>query len=236
METKQVETKKAIGEEDKKPAAVLNLINIALDTYDDIFSDFDPSPYSTRILSDDFLKEVQKKYSERQRGEFEIRFTIPQAQRNLKTESLIKKRIKDYFSQVLKNTEYELKKKKQKGLLYVAVGFSLLALQMYISTYHNNGNFFAKMIEILLVPAGWYGMFEGIGNLLETPPALESQQKFYTKLKNANYVFMSEEEVVRMIAESTAKTEATAVETKKTESKTEEKKTEDKTQEKTKNP
>mgnify|MGYP000216547842 CR=1 FL=1 len=223
METKEVETKKSAVEEEKKPAAVLNLINIALDTYDDIFSDFDPSPYSTRILSDDFLKEIQKRYSERHKGEFEIRFTIPQAQRNLKTESLIKKRIKDYFSQVLKNTEYELKKKKQKGLLYITIGFSLLALQMYISTYQNNGNFFAKMIEIFLVPAGWYGMFEGIGNLLETPPALESQQRFYTKLKNANYVFISEEEVVKMIAESAAKTEL-ATEIKKTEPKIEEKK------------
>ena len=31
-----------------------------LDDFDDIFSDFDPRPYSARELSDDFLDEVRK--------------------------------------------------------------------------------------------------------------------------------------------------------------------------------
>jgi len=202
-----MEIKKIVAEEEKKPATFINLVNIALDTYDDIFSDFDPSPYSTRLLSDDFLKEVQKRYTERQRGEFEIRFTIPAAQRNQKTEALIRKRIKDYFHQVLKNSEYELKKKRRRGLAYVALGFALLATQMYLSTHNGDSSFLVKLLEILLVPAGWYGMFEGIGNLLETPPSLESQQKFYKKMKDANYIFMSEEDVVKIIAESAEKAE-----------------------------
>lgn len=205
-----------VAEDEKKPATFLNLVNIALDTYDDIFSDFDPSPYSTRILSDDFLKEVQKKYSERQKGEFEVRFTIPNAQRNPKTEALIKKRIKDYFAQLLKNTEYELQKKRKKGLVYIAVGFTLLATQMYLSTFYDGTNYFIRLVEILLVPAGWYGMFEGIGNFFETPPSLENQYKFYKKLKNANYIFLSEEEVVKVITETNIpKTETLKVEEQK---------------------
>lgn len=202
-----MEIKKIVAEEEKKPATFLNLVNIALDTYDDIFSDFDPSPYSTRLLSDDFLKELQKKYTERQRGEFEVRFTVPAAQRNPKTEALIKKRIKNYFEQILKNTEYEMQKKKKKGIVYILVGFLLLAGQMYLSTFYDGGNYFVRLIEIILVPAGWYGMFEGIANFLETPASLENQYKFYTKLKNANYIFLSEEDVVKIITETSQKTQ-----------------------------
>src|SRR3989338_8032949 len=41
--------------EDGKLSSILNSIQIALDHYDDIFSDFDPSPFNQRMLSDDFL-------------------------------------------------------------------------------------------------------------------------------------------------------------------------------------
>lgn len=35
-------------------------ISLVLDTYDDIFSDFDPRPYGERALSSDFLDEAKK--------------------------------------------------------------------------------------------------------------------------------------------------------------------------------
>ena len=35
-------------------------ISLSLDNYDDIFSDFDPRPFSQRALSDDFLIEAKK--------------------------------------------------------------------------------------------------------------------------------------------------------------------------------
>ena len=34
-------------------------INILLNSYNDIFSHFDPSPYTERILSDDFIMTVK---------------------------------------------------------------------------------------------------------------------------------------------------------------------------------
>ncbi|MFH1222105.1 MAG: hypothetical protein V1492_03405 [Candidatus Micrarchaeota archaeon] len=202
-----MELEKIIAPEEKKPATFLNLVHIALDTYDDIFSDFDASPYSTRILSDDFLKEVQKRYVERKRGGFEIRFTLPKALRNAKTETLIKKRLKDYFELLLKNTHYELKKKRIRGWTYIGAGFVLLASQLYLAAQPDGNSYIVKLLEILMVPAGWYGMFVGIENILETPAKLEDQQKFYERLKNANYLFMSEEDIVQQINESAVKTE-----------------------------
>lgn len=40
-------------------------ISIWLDTYDDIFSDFDYRQFSEKALSDDFLTELQKMYREK---------------------------------------------------------------------------------------------------------------------------------------------------------------------------
>ena len=100
--------------EDGRLSSILNSIQIALDHYDDIFSDFDPSPFSQRMLSDDFLKEMQKRYIETKKGEFEIRFSLPASIRDVKTEGLVKKRLKDYFHKQIKNVDVEVEKDKMR--------------------------------------------------------------------------------------------------------------------------
>jgi hypothetical protein len=67
----------------KQPVAVTEVLKttqVALDNYDDIFSDFDYSDYSKRLLSYDFLKELRRRYEERKKGEYEITFSIPKNQ------------------------------------------------------------------------------------------------------------------------------------------------------------
>src|SRR3989344_6408811 len=74
-------------------------ISLWLDDYNDIFSDFDPRPYSERALSDDFLNASQKMFRETKTGKFELRLLIPKSLRDEKQESLIKKRLKSFFRQ-----------------------------------------------------------------------------------------------------------------------------------------
>ena len=52
-------------------------ITVAIDTLDDIFSDFDPRPLHQRALSEDFLKEIQKFYVESSRGRLNVIFLGP---------------------------------------------------------------------------------------------------------------------------------------------------------------
>ena len=68
-------------------------ISLILDSYEDIFSSFDARPYSEKALSVDFLAEC--KNAVRDKGEFEIemRLLMPKDKRNLKQETIIKKRI-----------------------------------------------------------------------------------------------------------------------------------------------
>lgn len=196
-----MEIKKAIATEEMKPATLINLVHIALDNYNDIFSDFDPSPYNARILSDDFLKEVQKRYVENKKGSFEVRFSLPAAVRSSKTETIIKKRLKDYFSMQLRDINHEMKKQKKKGGIYIFTGFIVLSATIFIATYNINSEFYFKVPEILLVPLGWYMMWTGIEKILESPAKLEDQRRFYEKFKKAEYQFISEEEIVKQITE-----------------------------------
>src|SRR3989338_253090 len=108
-------------QEAKVDAAGLNLreITLQLDTYDDIFSDFDPRPYAKRELSEDFLKEIQRRYLEDNRGGFEVLFTLPSQVRDTAGEALIKKRLRAHFSFMMKNESDSIKKTVKRGYLYI---------------------------------------------------------------------------------------------------------------------
>lgn len=186
-----------VGE--KKPSSYLNLVHIALDTYDDIFSDFDPSPYDRRALSDDFIKEMQKRYVETRKGEIEVRFSLPEVMRSPKTETLIKKRLKEYFHIQIKLLENEINAMKRTGLAYFFLGFVILLITIF-STDLLPDSHAREIATILLTPIGWFGMWEGVGMFVKSPYKQEQQKKFFTKFAKANYVFISEEDLLKQLS------------------------------------
>lgn len=190
--------------EEKKPSSLLNLLHIALDTYDDIFSDFDPSEYGHRILSDDFVKEMQKRYVETKKGDIEIRFSIPAVMRSAKTESIIKKRLKEYFQGQIKLLDSEIDKRKRTGAIYFIVGFAVLLVVYFSETsfFPNSQNM--KILATLMTPLGWFGMWEGISLFVQAPVKYEEQKKFFLKFSKANYVFINEEDFLRELSEAEA--------------------------------
>ena len=72
-------------------------ISIIIDTWDDVFSDFDPRPLSERVLSEDFVLELKKRYLETKRGNLIISFYAPKKLTDEKAEKIITHRIKQYF-------------------------------------------------------------------------------------------------------------------------------------------
>lgn len=195
-----MEFKKKIAAEEMKPATLINLVHIALDTYDDIFSDFDPSPYQIRVLSDDFLKEVQKRYVENKDRTFEVRFSLPNSMRSIKTENIIKKRLKDYFTAQYRHTEHEIERHRKNGGIYLFFGFIMMVINIFLTSYSEQYLYAVKILEILLVPLGWYYIWSGIQKVSEIPKSLREHKKFYDKFRNAVFYFISEEAVVSNIS------------------------------------
>jgi len=174
-------------------ASALREIAITLDTYDDIFSDFDPRPYFQREMSEDFLKEMSRRYMENKRGRFEVRFTVPSGVRDLKAEVLIKKRLRDQFTFMVKRESEAIRKTKNRGYLYMLIGFAILLLDTYFYFYLSYESIFYHLITILLVPAGWYGMFTGIGKVIDEPFDASERKKLHEKFERADFSFMSDD-------------------------------------------
>ncbi len=182
---------KSTAKQDELP--LLREITLALDTYDDIFSDFDPRPYSQRELSEDFLKEIQRRYMEDKRGRFELHFTIPSSERDTKEEALIKKRLREHFMFMLKREEENILNTKMRGYAYIIIGAIVLLANVYAFFEFHESSLIYQIISVLLVPAGWYGMFTGIGKVIDEPFLSVEKKAVYEKFEKANYIFFSDE-------------------------------------------
>ncbi len=196
-----MKVEKAVGE--AKPSSLLSLIHIGLDSYDDIFSDFDPSPYQKRLLSEDFVVEARRRCSETRKGGLELRFSLPEKMRNQKTEALIKRRVKQYFRAKLKDFEDEIGKGRRVGAVYFIAGFLVLLFVGLVPQIGGLGDV-ARFLEILLVPVGWFGMFDGVELVVEAPRRYAKELDSNRRLAAADYTFFNEEDVVKSIAKAEA--------------------------------
>lgn len=169
---------------------ILQITQIAIDHYDDIFSDFDPSPYETRLLSEDFLHELSRRYSQKKKGDFIVNFTLPASERSEKTESLIRKRFKDYFKQELKNLEKIQKDKMFEGILRLLVGVILSILLIAIPELDITP--ILTIFSVLL----WYALWSGFELIFDSSRKMRRKMIFAEKLMKAKYNFVAEEHIL----------------------------------------
>jgi hypothetical protein len=179
-----------------KQSEMLN-ISLAIDTYEDIFSDFDPRPYHERALSEDFLAEVRRRHIPHKKGGFEVRFIVPDKVRDLKIEAMAKKRLKSYFKEEEKFTQMNINSKRNTGIVYILAGTIVLLIIAYVGIAYPDSTE-ARLIELLLAPAAWFGMWEGMGKVLEKDEALQSKFQMSRKLAESAFAFIPESEAFKL--------------------------------------
>ncbi len=189
---KQPPTPLKLPVQELKTIVEIRDISIVIDTYDDIFSDFDPRPYSQRALSDDFLKEIRARYRENRIGGVEVHFIMPEKLRDLKVETMVKKRIREHFAYEIKTLGEGLGKLRQRGMIYTLVGACLLGVQAGLEIIMGLTMPQTQFLSIFFVPAGWYGMFNGIEKLIETPYDMATNLRIAIKFEKADYIFISQ--------------------------------------------
>jgi len=127
-------------------------ISLWLDDYTDLFSDFDPRPFSQRTLSDDFMAEA-KKVSREKKDKFELRLLVPVQKRNTYNEGIIRKRILEQFRSQHDSLNNEVKKTLVQGATFLTIGIFLMFLATYLIFEHYETNFVITFFSTLFEPA-----------------------------------------------------------------------------------
>ncbi|MCC6584168.1 MAG: hypothetical protein IT271_10730 [Chitinophagales bacterium] len=156
-------------------------ISIWLDSYNDIFSDFDSRPLSERTVSDDFLTEVRKVCDEKSRNKIHLKLSIPENQRNTDDEKVIIKRLHLYFRNNHHLIKQDLRKKNIRGLYYILAGTLLMLCASYIS-FLKPQKFYIHTLLILFEPAGWFFLWTGLEHLIYSSKSKKADLIYFNKM------------------------------------------------------
>ena len=173
----------------KQRLADLQELSIAIDSFDDIFSDFDPREYSKRDLSEDFLREMRHRYKESQRGALEVSFYTPTSLHNDTLEKMTIQRIKQHYRHIANQTKKAISVIRNRGFFYIGFGLVLLFALTYTTYLKIFSDLHIQIFGILFMPLGWFGIWEGFSKVLDLPWKLKEELEFSTKLAKANYLF-----------------------------------------------
>jgi vacuolar-type H+-ATPase subunit F/Vma7 len=160
-------------------------IALTLDSYQDIFSDFDPRHYSKRILSEDFIEECERAVRPI-KEKFQLILLLPKNKRNFNEEKIIKQRIKEYFNHRLSEKQKEIKKIKRQGIQWFLIGTIIMIISTQLETYTN---FFIKILSTMSIPAGWFSFWEGLGKIFIDAREKIPDYEFYRKMSSAKISF-----------------------------------------------
>jgi hypothetical protein len=177
-----------------KPAGKLRLPKIAeisvwLDTYDDLFSDFDPRPYEERAVSDDFLREAKTFGKEKSAGQFELVLLIPHKLQNTDQETVIIQRLHEFFSANHTQSHKAIAANRRSGAAMTALALLLLLLAAWLRAAHGQ-SFLMNFFLVVLEPAGWFTIWNGFERLFFVPAQLRSDMDFYEKMSTCVISFI----------------------------------------------
>ncbi len=178
----------------KQKLLQMSEISLVLDTYDDIFSDFDPRNYDHRALSDDFLLEIKRATREKKSGIIEIHFLVPAEMKKESTENLIKKRLRDHFRKHFEQIEKDIWVVRRKGIMMVTFGLSIsIGAVMFLRPLEgfpeNLAQLFTGVLFLLAEPGAWFTIWTGFDKIFETWRELEPDLDFYRKVSKSEINF-----------------------------------------------
>lgn len=165
-------------------------LNFWIDSYDDLFSDFDPRPYSERVISDDFLLELNKLTEEKEGLVKTVCFQIPAKMRDEKTEALIMNRLVNGFENQYGRFSRALNASRRNGILMAICGAAALMVAVFITSLGEH-TLWQSALKILFEPAGWFLIWTGLDKLYLGGKPIKRKRDFYALLEKSKVKFVS---------------------------------------------
>lgn len=163
-------------------------ISIWFDSYEELFSDFDPRSYSKRTLSNDFVEQVKKVAKDIHTKNVTLKLLMLDNNRNKPDEEIIAQRLHSFFKHNYEQLFEEKKKAKLKGITATIVGVLSMVISSYI-TFLKSEEYLLHLLQILFEPAGWFLLWMGLDYLIYFSTNTKTDLEFYAKMTNVTIEF-----------------------------------------------
>jgi len=183
-----------ITDSEKKARANFNKAGIYfwLDSYGDIFSDFDFRPFSKRATSADFLEEA-KRASVDKDDKINLQLYVPREKRNIRDETKIKERLHEHFKKHHHLLHKEAKQIRNKGFYFIFFGLLMMVVAtLVLFRYQSQSSLYVNFLIVFLEPGGWFFFWEGLRLIIFESKNNQDDLIFYRKMANSTIQFFSE--------------------------------------------
>jgi hypothetical protein len=162
-------------------------IVITLESYNDIFDDFDPRPFNERSLSADFVNILHERIKKVDFStHMTIILTVPKKQRSENEEKIIEGRLKEHFKNSVESWENKGKEIIETSIKDILVGLAIYVGGGMIDSYIH------VLRQYLLIPA-WFVTWRAVELLIIDYPKTGAKKQFYRYIGNAMIVFKDDE-------------------------------------------
>lgn len=160
-------------------------INLRLDHYDDIFSDFDIRPYPKRALSVDFLEEIKRASRDKNLGEVELVLHVPETDGQGEIHQMaIKERLTEHFKKHSQILTQERKEVLKTGIGMVLLGVIFMVAATFIIFEDPSENWVLSFLVVFLEPAAWFLLWEGMDQIVFNSKNIKPDLDFYRKMSH----------------------------------------------------
>lgn len=161
-----------------------------LNSYSDIFSAFDPSEYSERTLSDDFVLQAQKFSKTKDGNKMSLKLLLPASARKEQDEKVIIKRLHSHFKDAYQHVKSDIRNTNRKGITFTVIGIALMLTASYLS-YMKPEKYHLHFLLVLFEPAGWFLLWAGLDHLVYLSKDTKMELSFYSKMTRLEIDFLN---------------------------------------------
>lgn len=163
-------------------------LNLWLDSYDDIYSDFDSRHYQKRRISEDFLYELKREMKYQQDSNGDLSLLLPMEKRAEQAEAIIVSSLHEFFTGQYRFHLDKCRQKLKKGVLLLIGGIMLMLFNSWI-TYYGLSSFLSIALKIVLEPGGWFLIWAAFDFLLYDYSGLKKERDFFQQLSEMHIHF-----------------------------------------------
>ncbi|TCT15385.1 hypothetical protein EDC18_10390 [Natranaerovirga pectinivora] len=175
---------KAYKFDDKKEAFV---IEVSLDDYNDVYDDWDPSPFKKRDIEDEFnefivnsSEDIPFKYS------IMLNLYIPEGKKNTDKETALVAAYKNFYSYALSRLNKSKSNLNRKNFLYLVLSVFFLTGGFFFREV----NLFFKILQEGIFIGGWVFLWEFFTNVFISKRELQKEYKLYKRLYHSDIRFI----------------------------------------------
>ena len=163
-------------------------ISLWLDTYDDLYSDFDSRHYRKRRISEDFIEELKMSLKYREDPPRALALLLPAGSRDTTLEAAIQVNIEQQLLDRLTSLKLKVRKIARRAVLMLATGMALMTTCVVLQAKMDQVYLLA-LIRSLPEPAAWFMIWTGLDAFIYHYRKAVQEQSFYHTLSRLTIYF-----------------------------------------------